>query len=83
MAPLTAFILVNTKIGKEESVSQQISALIKSVEGIKEGRVYSLFGEYDLIVVVSADKIETIEKFVTAARKLEDVVRTTTLISSD
>ncbi|MGB9785116.1 MAG: Lrp/AsnC ligand binding domain-containing protein [Fervidicoccaceae archaeon] len=83
MSPLTAFILVNTKIGKEGNVSQRIDELIKNMGDIKGGKVYSLFGEYDMIVVVEAEDIETIDKFVTAVRKLDDVVRTTTLVSSD
>lgn len=83
MAPLTAFILVNTKIGKEDTASKEITELIKSFTEIKEGKVYSLFGEFDLIVVIKAEKIETIEKFVTAIRKMENIVRTTTLVSSE
>ncbi|MEM0020615.1 MAG: Lrp/AsnC family transcriptional regulator [Fervidicoccaceae archaeon] len=82
MAPLTAFILINTKIGKEDIVSQEINELIKNSHDLKEGKAYSLFGEYDLIVVISAERIESVEKFVSALRKMENVTRTTTLVSS-
>ncbi|MCI4397136.1 MAG: Lrp/AsnC family transcriptional regulator [Thermoprotei archaeon] len=82
MSPLTAFVLINTKIGAEDLVSDAIKKLIKSSKDLVEGRVYSLFGEYDLIVVVSAEKIESIEGFVSTIRKMPEVTRTTTLVSS-
>ncbi len=70
-----AYVLINTDMGSEEKVTNDLN----KVEEVKE--VYGVYGVYDLVVRVEA---ETMEKLKTAIsdsiRTLENVRSTLTMI---
>lgn len=53
-----AYVLVNTYPGKEEEVEKHIA----EIEGVVE--MYTLFGEYDMIVKLESDSYPDIESLV-------------------
>ena len=73
-----AYVLINTDMGSEEKVTNELN----KVEEVKE--VFGVYGVYDLVVRVEA---ETMEKLKTAIsdsiRALENVRSTLTMIVVD
>lgn len=69
-----AYVLINTKPGEEERVSSAIS----KIEGMVE--IYTLFGEYDMIVKLESKDYSGIENIVVRKiRTIPGVVDTKTL----
>jgi len=70
-----AYVLINCKIGAEESVMSQL----KEVDLVKE--VHGTFGAYDIVVLVEADKVESLRDIITwKIRKIEKIRSTLTMM---
>ena len=76
---VTAYILINTKPGKENEVLEKIKDT-----GINLMDATVVYGEYDIVLKVSVENIEEVRKVVIDyLRKIEGGERTTTLISAE
>ncbi len=73
-----AYVLINTEIGSESKVLQEL----KKVEGVEDA--HSLWGVYDIIVSIKADTIEKLKSIIT--RRIEKIGKVNsklTLLTSD
>ncbi|MFW6117823.1 MAG: Lrp/AsnC family transcriptional regulator [Thermoproteota archaeon] len=71
----TAFVLINTEIGSEAEVLEDL----KEVEGVNEA--YTVYGVYDIIARVRADTMDNLKEIVTwRIRRLDKVRSTLTMI---
>jgi DNA-binding Lrp family transcriptional regulator len=74
----TAFVLINTELGSENDVLQNL----KRVDGVNE--VFAVYGTYDIVAKVKADSMERLKEIVTVRiRKVNNVRATLTLMSSE
>jgi len=71
----SAYILGVSQIEKEKDVLEKCL----QVQDVKEGTV--VFGEYDLIVKIVTDDVKELGRRVEEIRRIEGLLRTTTLIS--
>ncbi|MEM2320747.1 MAG: Lrp/AsnC ligand binding domain-containing protein [Candidatus Bathyarchaeia archaeon] len=70
-----AFVLINSEIGSEGEVLNEL----RKVEGVEEA--YSVYGVYDIIAKVRADSMEKLKDIVTwKIRRLNKVRSTLTMI---
>ncbi|MBS7604771.1 MAG: Lrp/AsnC ligand binding domain-containing protein [Candidatus Bathyarchaeia archaeon] len=70
-----AFVLINSEIGSEGEVLNEL----KKVEGVEEA--YSVYGVYDIVAKVKADSMEKLKDIVTwKIRRLNKVRSTLTMI---
>lgn len=70
-----AIVLINTDIGAEEEVLNQLSNL----EGVKEA--YIVYGVYDIVAKVEAETTEKLKEIVTSKiRKIPKVRSTLTMV---
>ncbi|MEM2273689.1 MAG: Lrp/AsnC ligand binding domain-containing protein [Candidatus Bathyarchaeia archaeon] len=70
-----AFVLINSEIGSEGEVLNEL----KKVEGVEEA--YSVYGVYDIVAKVRADSMEKLKDIVTwKIRRLNKVRSTLTMI---
>ncbi|MHA1400229.1 MAG: Lrp/AsnC family transcriptional regulator [Candidatus Heimdallarchaeaceae archaeon] len=67
----TAFILINSEIGEENAVMEQLLEL----PNVKEAHV--VYGVYDLIAKIEAEDTESLKKIVTENLRALDNVRST------
>jgi DNA-binding Lrp family transcriptional regulator len=73
-----AFVLINTEAGLEQEVVNQI----KSMKQVKEA--YCVYGVYDAIALVEADKIEELKNVVSyELRKINGVRSTVTMMVAE
>ena len=79
--PIKAYILVNTELGKEEDIVKEASSIVSDT-GVEIVSSDLVFGEFDLVIVVSGDSVKKIDKFVTKLRRLDGVLKTMTLIAT-
>ena len=71
----TAFVLINTEMGSEGSVS----SLLREFEEVKE--VHGVYGVYDLVVRVEAESMQELKDVIsTKIRRLENIRSTLTMI---
>ncbi|MHA1114758.1 MAG: Lrp/AsnC family transcriptional regulator [Candidatus Heimdallarchaeum aukensis] len=71
----TAFILINSEIGEEKSVLEQLLGM----PNVKEAHV--VYGVYDLIAKIESETMDSLKKIVTDnLRVLENVRSTMTMI---
>jgi len=71
----TAFVLINTEMGSETSVSN----LLRENKEVKE--VYGVYGVYDLVVRVEAESMQELKDVIsTKIRRLENIRSTLTMI---
>jgi len=73
---VVAYVLMVTEIGKEHEI---ISQLLK-IKGVTEAR--TVYGEFDVIVIVEADNMKNLDDYITRVRKMPQLIRTVTLISA-
>ncbi|MCS7099883.1 MAG: Lrp/AsnC ligand binding domain-containing protein [Sulfolobales archaeon] len=74
-ATATAIVLINTDIGSEDEVLEQLSR----IDGVVEASV--VYGVYDVVVKVNAGTIEELKEIITnKIRKLSKVKSTLTMI---
>ncbi len=70
-----AYVLINCKIGAEESVMSQL----KEIDLVKE--VHGTFGFYDVMGVVEADTVESLRDTISwKIRKIEKIRSTLTMM---
>jgi len=73
-----AYVLINCKIGSEESVMSQL----KEVDLVKE--VHGTFGAYDIVVLTEADTVESLRDTITwKIRKIEKIRSTLTMMVTE
>jgi DNA-binding Lrp family transcriptional regulator len=71
----TAFVLINTDMGSESEVLDQL----KKIDAVKES--YMVYGVYDVVAKVNADTMEKLKQIVTwNVRRLDKVRSTLTMI---
>lgn len=71
----SAFVLINTEIGSESEVLDQI----RKIDAVKES--YIVYGVYDVVAKVTADTMEKLKEIVTwKVRRLDKVRSTLTMI---
>jgi DNA-binding Lrp family transcriptional regulator len=71
----SAFVLINTEIGSESEVLDQI----KKIDAVEES--YMVYGVYDVVAKVSANTMEKLKEIVTwNVRRLDKVRSTLTMI---
>ncbi|MBK5112342.1 MAG: Lrp/AsnC ligand binding domain-containing protein [Candidatus Heimdallarchaeota archaeon] len=72
-----AFVLINSEIGGEQEVVDQLKAMKEVVE------VSIVYGVYDVIVKLEADSMEVLKELITSkVRHLNKVRSTMTMIAS-
>ncbi len=73
-----AYIMVNTEVGSERKVTNDLN----KIEGVKE--VYGVYGVYDLVVRVEAETMEKLKVVIREGiRTIESVRSTMTMIVMD
>ncbi len=72
-----AYILVNTDVGAESDVRDEI--VRKFNKAVSEARI--VYGEFDIVVRVEVDTMKALESVVSGIRSIDGVRRTTTLIA--
>jgi len=73
-----AYVLINTDMGSEESVTNDLN----KVEEVQE--VFGVYGVYDLVVRVEAETMEKLKAAISdSIRALENVRSTLTMIVVD
>ncbi len=73
-----AYVFLNTKVGKEKSVLDEILKLPQTLEG------KVTIGQWDVVMKVEVDKYEDLRPLVTnKIRALDDVIETWTMIVVD
>ena len=72
-----AYVLINSEIGGEQEVVDQLNAMEEVVE------VSIVYGVYDVIVKLEADSMEVLKELITSkVRHLNKVRSTMTMIAS-
>ena len=70
-----AFVLINTEIGSEEEVLDEI----RKIDAVKES--YITYGVYDIVAKVGADTMDNLKMIITwKVRRLDKVRSTLTMI---
>ena len=70
-----AIVLINTDIGAEEEVLNQLM----SIEGVKEA--YMVYGVYDIVAKIAVDSTEKLKEIVSSKiRKIPKVRSTLTML---
>ena len=73
-----AFVLLNTEIGSEEQVLQEL----QKIPGVDEA--YLVYGVYDLIANISSETHDTLKNSImTRIRQIENVRSTLTMIAME
>ena len=75
---VSAYVLTKIEAGKEKEVLKEVEA----IEGVKKASI--TYGTYDLVVEVSFEKIQKLDKFVFyTLRMIPQVKETMTVICSE
>ncbi|MCC6013234.1 MAG: Lrp/AsnC ligand binding domain-containing protein [Candidatus Verstraetearchaeota archaeon] len=72
---ILAFVLGVTQIGREREVLENCL----KIKGVIEG--YLVFGEFDILLKIETQDIKELTKRVEEIRKIDGLLRTTTLIT--
>ena len=71
----TAFVMINTEIGFEKKVLDEL----RKIDAVKES--YMVYGVYDIVAKVGADTMDKLKDIVTwNVRRLDNVRSTLTMI---
>ncbi len=71
----TVFVMINTEIGSEKEVLDEI----RKIDAVKES--YITYGVYDIVAKVSADTMDKLKEIVTwNVRRLDKIRSTLTMI---
>ena len=74
----SAYVLINTNIGGEESVIEQLKAL----DVVEEVSV--VYGVYDIVAKITSDTMENLKEIITTkVRHLNNVRSTMTMIAAE
>ena len=66
-----AFVMINTELGSEKEVLDEI----RKIDAIKES--YIVYGVYDMVAKISADTMDKLQEIVTLNVRTLDKVRAT------
>ena len=69
-----AFVMINTELGSEKEVLDEI----RKIDEIKESCI--VYGIYDITVKIGADSMDKLNEVVTRVRSLDKIRATVTLI---
>ena len=70
----TAFVMINTQLGSEKEVLDEI----RKIDEIKESCI--VYGIYDIAAKIRADSMDKLNQIVTLVRSLDKIRATVTLI---
>ena len=70
----TAFVMINTQLGSEKEVLEEI----RKIDEIKESCI--VYGIYDIAAKIRADSMDKLNQIVTLVRSLDKIRATVTLI---
>ena len=70
----TAFVMINTELGSEKEVLDEI----RKIDEIKESCI--VYGIYDIAAKIGADSMDKLNEIVTLVRSLDKIRATVTLI---
>jgi len=71
----TAFVMINTEIGSEKEVLDEI----RKIDAVKES--YMVYGVYDIVAKVGADTMDNLKEIIAwNVRRLDKVRATLTMI---
>ena len=72
--PITAYILLNIRTGKEYEIANRL----KSVDSVKE--VTITYGLWDIVTKIEVNSMSELDKIVFTIRSIEGVEQTATLV---
>ena len=70
----TAFVMINTKLGSEKEVLDEI----RKIDEIKESCI--VYGIHDIVAKIGADSMHKLDEIITLVRSLDKIRETITLI---
>jgi DNA-binding Lrp family transcriptional regulator len=69
--------MVNVLPGYEKAAYREL----RNIEGIKD--IYHVFGEYDFVIIIDVEDLNTLNYVVDSIRESESVTATKTIIGAD
>ena len=69
------YVLIVTDVGKEHEVVDELMR----IEGVAEAQ--TVYGEFDILCKVECSDLKSLDGAITKVRKIQNVIRTMTLIS--
>jgi|TARA_Y100000590_G_C15183969_1_gene812346 DNA-binding Lrp family transcriptional regulator len=76
----TAYVLINSDLGKDIDIIAKIKEILQAEKDISF-EIQGVYGVYDIIVKISSDESATVRKIVTnQIRKIENVQSTLTMV---
>ena len=76
----TAFVLINSDLGTDESIISKIKEILKSEEDV-EFTTRGVYGIYDIILKISCDNTDVLRNIITyKIRKMNKVQSTLTMM---
>ena len=76
----TAFVLLNSDLGSDESIISQINEILKKESGITF-EIQGVYGVYDIVLKISSDDSENLDSVIkNKIRKLGKVQSTLTMM---
>ena len=79
----TAYVLINSDLGSDKSIINELKEIIDSESGI-EYYVQGVYGVYDIILKISSDSVGDLRSIIThKVRKINKVQSTLTMMVID
>ena len=76
----TAYVLLNSDLGSDESIISKVKEILDNEEGVKY-EVQGVYGVYDIVLKVTSDNSENLRSVVTnKIRKIDKVQSTLTMM---
>ena len=76
----TAYVLLNSDLGSDESIISEVKSILDSEQGIKY-EVQGVYGVYDIVLKITADSTDTLRSIITnSIRKIGKVQSTLTMM---
>lgn len=76
----TAYVLLNSELGSDESIINEVKKLLDAESGIKY-EVQGVYGVYDIIMKISASNVDELRAIITnKIRKIKKVQSTLTMM---
>ncbi len=79
----TAYVLINSDLGSDQSIIEELKQILDSESGI-EYYVQGVYGVYDIILKISSDSVGELRSMIThKVRKIKKVQSTLTMMVID
>lgn len=79
----TAYVLINSDLGSDQSIIKELKQILDSESGI-EYYVQGVYGVYDIILKISSDSVSELRSMIThKVRKINKVQSTLTMMVID